>query len=163
MVMLFAAFTSGVIVRRAEGNWLHFEMPVMFTISTIIIFISSFFIQWSVVASRNNRSLQIKIALITSLGLGLSFVFTQFLAWSMLIQQGVFVVGNPSGSFLYIISGVHLLHLVGGIFYLIFVITRAIREKINSQNYLAVELCATYWHFLGGLWIFLFVFLSAMT
>jgi len=162
MVMLFAGLTSACIVRQAEGNWVYFDMPVMFTVSTGLIAVSSIFMQWAVVASRNDRPVQIKVSLITVLGLGLSFIFTQFLAWNMLVHQGIFLVGNPSGSFLYIISGLHLLHLAGGILYLLYVITRAIMDKINSKNYLAVQLCATYWHFLGALWIYLFVFLSAI-
>lgn len=162
MVMLFAGLTSACVVRQAEGNWTFFEMPTMFYFSTVIIVISSIFMQWAVYASQRNQSLHIKVALITSLGLGLGFVFTQFLAWNMLVNEGVFFVGNPSGSFLYAITGLHLLHLGGGILYLIYVITKAIREKINNQSYLPVQLCATYWHFLGGLWIYLFVFLSVM-
>lgn len=162
MIMLFAGLTSACIVRQAEGNWSYFEMPGMFTISTIIIVISSIFMQWAVIASKKDQPLHIKISLITTLGLGLGFVFTQFLAWTMLVNQNIFFVGNPSGSFLYVISGLHLTHLFGGLLYLIYVITRAIREKINSKNYLAVQLCATYWHFLGVLWLYLFVFLSVI-
>lgn len=160
MVMLFAGLTSGYIVRRAEGNWTQFELPSLFYLSSGIIVISSIFMQWAVRASRTNQQAILKSSLIATLGLGLAFIFTQFLAWNMLVQQGIFLVGNPSGSFLYVISGLHLAHLIGGVLYLIYVITKAIREKINSTNYLAVQLCATYWHFLGGLWIYLFVFLS---
>jgi cytochrome c oxidase subunit 3 len=162
MVMLFAGLTSAYVVRQAEGNWTYFKMPVPFYISTALIVLSSVFIQWAVYASRKDQSANIKIALITTLGLGLGFVFTQFLAWTMLVNEGVFLVGNPSGSFVYIISGLHLAHLAGGILYLLYVITKAIRDRNSSENYLAVQLCATYWHFLGGLWIYLFVFLSVI-
>jgi cytochrome c oxidase subunit 3 len=162
MIMLFAGLTSGYIVRWAEGNWVHFELPVQFYFSTAIIITSSFFMQWALIAAKKNQQVNILIALITTLGLGLAFVFTQFLAWIVLVNEGVFFVGNPSGSFLYVLSGLHLAHLAGGLIYLAFVITRAIRNKINSNNYLAVQLCATYWHFLGVLWIYLFVFLSVI-
>lgn len=162
MVMLFAGLTSAYIVRRAEGNWNVFEMPSLFYLSTFIILLSSVFMQWAVIASRNGQSSHIRIALISTLGMGLGFVFVQFLAWNVLVNQGIFLVGNPSGSFLYVISGLHVLHLVGAILYLMFVITKSIRDRITKENYLAVELCATYWHFLGGLWIYLFVFLSVI-
>ncbi len=160
MVMLFAGLTSAYIVRRAEGNWNVFEIPTLFYLSTFLILLSSFFMQWAVMASRNGQSSTIRITLLVTLGLGLGFIFVQFLAWNMLVNQGIFLVGNPSGSFLYVISGLHVLHLVGAILYLMYVITKAIRDKISRENYLAVQLCATYWHFLGGLWIYLFVFLS---
>jgi cytochrome c oxidase subunit 3 len=163
MVMLFAGLTSAYVVRQAEGNWISFALPKAFYASTAIIIISSIFMQWALVSSRKDQSANIKIALITTLGLGLSFVFTQFIAWSMLVKEGIFFVGNNiNGSFLYVLSGLHLAHLAGGILYLIYVITKAIREKISSGNYLAVQLCATYWHFLGVLWIYLFVFLSVI-
>jgi len=162
MVMLFAGLTSAYVVRQAEGNWTYFEIPKPFFISTVIIIISSFFMQWAVFAARKNQGANLKISLITTLGLGLAFIFTQFVGWNMLVNEGVFFVGNPSGSFVYVISGLHLAHLAGGIIYLLYVITRAIQDRINSGNFLSVQLAATYWHFLGGLWIYLFVFLSVI-
>jgi cytochrome c oxidase subunit 3 len=160
--MLFAAFTSAYIVRQAEGNWVHFELPEMFYVSTGILLLSSVFMQWAVVAVKKNNLHAVKLGLLITLGLGLAFVFFQFLAWSALVEQKIFITGNPSGSFLYVISGVHVLHVAGGLMALVTVTAKSILEKYSSNNFSGVSLCATYWHFLDVLWIYLFVFLSVI-
>jgi cytochrome c oxidase subunit 3 len=96
--------------------------------------------------------------LITSL-LGLCFLVGQFFGWKQLVANSVYLVGNPSGSFLYILTGLHALHIISAIIFLWIVCTSAFRGKINSKNMASIEMCTTYWHFLGGLWLYLFVFL----
>lgn len=162
IVMLFAGLTSGYIVRQAEGNWKVFELPTVFTISTVIILVSSLSMHLAVRAARSNDTKAIKTYLLVTLGLGFAFVFTQFLGWNELVKNGVFFVDKttPSGSFFYVLSGLHLAHLAFGLLGLIFTSARAIRERYNSSDYEGLSLCATYWHFLDGLWIYLFVFLA---
>ncbi len=159
MVMMFAGLTSGYIVRQAEANWLVFELPSIFYLSTVFIVISSFTMHWSFLAVKKNNLSSLRTGLIITLGLGLGFTFTQFTAWSQLVQMDIFFTGNPSGSFLYVITGLHLAHLAGGIIYLLVVTARSLQGKYNSENYLPIELCTIYWHFLDGLWLYLFVFL----
>lgn len=162
IVMLFAGLTSGYIVRQAEGNWMHFELPFVFYISSAIILISSLTMQMAVRAVKKDDLKSVKNFLIITLGLGLAFVFTQFLGWNELVKNGVYFVDKttPSGSFFFAISGLHLAHLVFGILGLVVTSTKSIREKYTSRNYLGISLCAIYWHFLDGLWIYLFVFLA---
>lgn len=160
IIMAFAGFTSAYIVRKAEGNWIEFNMPRAFTISTIIILISSFTMQMAYGAVKKNNFQNAKTFSIVTLGLGLAFVFSQFYAWNVLVDNGIFFVGNPSGSFLYVLTGLHVLHLVGGMIALTLVAVKTIQEKYNSENSLGIELCATYWHFLDLLWIYLFVFVA---
>ena len=74
-------------------------------------------------------------------------------------QYKIFFTGNPSGSFVYVLSALHLAHLAGGIIYLLVVITKSIMRKYSSENNLQVQLCAIYWHFLDILWVYLFIFL----
>jgi len=159
MVMMFAGLTSGYIVRQAEGNWFQFELPPIFYISTAFILVSSLSMQWALMGVKKNNFGQLRAGLMITLGLGLAFTFTQFVAWSKLVGIGVYFTGNPSGSFLYVITALHLVHLVGGMLYLMLVTTRSIQGKYNKENYLPVELCAIFWHFLDGLWIYLFLFL----
>lgn len=159
MIMLFAGLTSAYIVRQGEGNWTRFDLPQAFYFSTVIIILSSFSIQWALVNARRNNSVQLLTGMVITLGLGLVFSFLQFLGWSEMVQEKIFFVGNPSGSFLYVITGLHLAHLAGGIIYLLVIITNSIRNKYHSGNYLPVQLCCIYWHFLDILWIYLFVFL----
>ncbi|MBK7651350.1 MAG: cytochrome c oxidase subunit 3 [Flammeovirgaceae bacterium] len=157
--MLFAALTSAYIVRQAEGNWLYFDLPQIFTISTVVIVLSSITMQWAYWSAKKDNLSMVKIMVtITSL-LGLVFLVLQFEGWKALVAEQVYLVGNPSGSFLYIISGLHGLHLVSAVIYLLIVLVSTYRYKVHSQNLSQIEMCTTYWHFLGGLWLYLFVFL----
>jgi cytochrome c oxidase subunit 3 len=159
MVMMFAGLTSGYIVRQAEGNWFVFELPSIFYLSTFFIIASSVSMQWAYSSVKKNNISNLRTGLIITLGLGLAFTFTQFTAWSELVRMDVFFIGNPSGSFLYVLTGLHLLHLAGGIIFLLVVTTGTIRNKYHSNNTLPIELCSIYRHFLDGLWVYLFVFL----
>lgn len=162
IVMLFAGLTSGYIVRQAEGNWKFFELPSVFYISSIIILISSLTMQLAVRAVKKDELAQLKSFILITLGLGLAFVFTQFLGWNELVKNNVYFSDKltPSGSFFYVITGLHLAHLAFGLLGLIITGSKSIRERYSSKNYLGISLCAIYWHFLGGLWIYLFVFLA---
>ena len=159
MTMLFAGLTSAIIVRHAEGNWLHYELPRIFYLSTAILVLSSFTMLWAMISAKKDNFQNIKTALILTLLLGLGFVFCQFKAWGSLVEQGVFLVGNPSGSFLYVLTGLHLAHLFGGLIVLSVVLYKAFKEQYNSQNKSGLELCSIYWHFLDVLWVYLFLFL----
>jgi cytochrome c oxidase subunit III len=159
MVMMFAGLTSGYIVRQAEGNWLVFELPRIFYLSTVFIVLSSISMQWAFNSVKKDNLKQLRTGLIITLGLGLAFCFTQFTAWSELVNLGIFFTGNPSGSFLYVLTGLHLAHLVGGIIYLMIITARSLQDRYNSSRFLPVELCTIFWHFLDGLWVYLFVFL----
>lgn len=162
IVMLFAGLTSGYIVRQAEGNWKFFEIPAAFYVSSVVILLSSITMHLGVMAARKDQFQNIKRYLIITLGLGLIFVFSQFVGWNELVKNGVHFVDKttPSGSFFFALTGLHLAHLAFGIMGLIITSAKSIREKYNSSNYLGISLCAIYWHFLDGLWIYLFVFLA---
>lgn len=159
MIMMFAGLTSGYIVRQAESNWQVFELPALFYVSTLLILLSSVSMQWAFISVKRNNLRQLRTGLIITLGLGLAFAFAQFMSWSKLVEAGIFFTGNPSGSFLYVLTGLHLAHLAGGVIYLMVVTTRSIQGRYHSGFHLPVELCAIFWHFLDGLWIYLFLFL----
>jgi cytochrome c oxidase subunit 3 len=162
MVMLFGGLTSAYVVRHAEGNWLVFTMPQAFYFSTALMLLSSLTMNFALMAAKKNNFTQIKQALGATLVLGIGFMFCQFMGWSQLSAQKVFFAGkdsNASGSFFYVLTGLHLAHLLGGMLYLLAVNIKALKNKYTAQNYLSLQLCATYWHFLDGLWIYLFFFL----
>lgn len=159
MVMFFAGLTSAYIVRKMEGNWREFELPLAFYFSTAIIILSSVSMNMVVSSARNNQLDKVKkYAMITFL-LGLSFVACQAMGWNSLVNQGVYLSGSPSESFFYVLTGLHIAHLFGGIIALVVVNIRGRMNKYNSQNTLGIELCASYWHFLDLLWVYLFLFL----
>ncbi len=160
MVMLFAGLTSAYVVRKAEGNWVEFTLPKMFTLSTIVLIISSFTMHFALMYVKRNKLNMVKTAVLVTLGLGLAFVFMQFYAWTILVKNGIYFVGNPSGSFLYVLSGLHLVHLFGGIIAMVVIATKAILEKYTPQNYLGLQLGAIFWHFLDLLWVYLFLFVA---
>ena len=157
--MIFAALTSAYIVRQAEGNWLQFEMPTMLYISSVVILLSSATLHWSYLAAKKDKLANLKIGIILSTILGLVFLATQFEAWQELVAMDVYFVGNPAGSFLYVLTGLHAFHLIFGVIFLIIVLISSFRDKVHSKNLNLIEMGATFWHFLGGLWIYLFLFL----
>jgi len=161
IVMLFAGLTSAVVVRKGDGNWMHFEMPLMFLWSTIIITLSSISLFIASFAAKKDNALTTKVGVIGTLILGVLFVYTQVEGYGQLVDLGVYFTGanhNASGSFLYIISGAHLVHLAGGMIALLVVFFNALKGRYNSKNLLGLQVFSTYWHFLGALWIYLYLF-----
>ena len=159
VVMLFASWTSAYIVRQAEGNWLFFELPVLFYYSTAVIVISSVSMQWAYFEAKKNNLDRVRTLVVVTAALGLGFLVFQLLGWAQLVAQSVYFVGNPSGSFVYVITGVHGLHVISAVIFLLIVLNSAVRKRIHSGNMAQMEMCTTYWHFLGILWVYLFIFL----
>ena len=159
IVMLFASQTSAYLVRRAEGNWAEFEIPTIFWISTLVLIISSATMHLSLTAAKSNDNTKLKTFVAITTVLGLVFLGMQYIGWQNLQEQGVFLKGNPSGSFFYIFTGLHMAHLVLGLGILIATFFMAFRMKIDADNTILVEVCATSWHFLDILWLYVFVFL----
>ncbi|WP_460894595.1 cytochrome c oxidase subunit 3 [Rufibacter soli] len=162
IVMMFAAFTSAYIVRREEGNWLEFDLPNILLFNTVIIILSSVFMQWALVSARRDNVKTIRLALVLTIAAGTTFLVGQWIGWGELVANKVFFGGstaNPSGSFLYVLTGVHAFHLITGLVFLIIVVISALKYKVHSRNLTRIELCTMYWHFLGALWIYLYIFL----
>lgn len=162
MVMIFAGLTSAYVVRQAKGDWQNFDLPIKFYISTSLILLSSITMNWALISAKKNNLKNVKQALVVTLALGVAFVVFQFLGWGDLVKQQIFFAGklsNASGSFLYIITGVHLAHLLAGLISLVVTLFMAVKEKYNPDNLLGLHLCSIYWHFLAILWVYLFLFL----
>lgn len=163
VIMIFGALTSAYIVRQAEGNWLDFEMPSMFWITTGIILASSLTMHWAYLSAKNDNHEMAKVAMVITVILGGGFLVGQWLGWSELVANGIYLVGRESsgvsGSFMYVISGLHGVHVISGVIFLLVVLVNVFRLKIHSKKLSQIEMCTTYWHFLDGLWLYLFVFL----
>lgn len=162
IIMFFAGFTSAYIVRQAEGQWLVFDVPNAFYYSTIFIVLSSLGLIWANRAAKNNQARAVSLGLGATFILGVLFTFFQFQGWNQLVDQGIFFAGkesNASGSFMYVITGLHLAHLFAGFLSLIYTFAQSRLGKYNAENKLGLELCSLYWHFLGLLWVYLFFFL----
>ncbi|MGM9506152.1 cytochrome c oxidase subunit 3 [Larkinella sp. GY13] len=159
IVMLFAAMTSAYLVRRAEGNWLEFEMPAIFMYSTVVLLISSVSMHWAYRAAKKDDFGTLRTAISITFAFGLAFLVMQFIGWKDLVAQNVYFVGNPSGSFMYVFTGLHAFHLVSGLIVLLYALRASFQLKIHAKNLTQLEVCMTYWHFLDILWVYLFGFL----
>jgi len=162
MSMLFAGLTSAYVVSQGKGNWITFDLPQTFYISTAIIMVSSVTMNWVLASAKKNNYKNVQLGAFITLVLGLSFVISQFAGWGILHESKIFYTGknsNNAGSFLYLLTFLHLVHMLGGFASLSVVWVNSLRKKYNSENLLGIKLCAIFWHFLDVLWIYLFLFL----
>ena len=162
IVMMFTAFTSAYVVRQSAGNWLEFKLPSIFTYSTILIIISSITLHLSYYSYKNGKEIAYKAFLGASFILGILFVISQYQGWVALKDMGVNLDGNPSGSFVYVISGIHAAHVIGGIGGLAIALVHAFWLKyfISDKRSLRFKMILTYWHFVDFLWLYLFIFFT---
>jgi cytochrome c oxidase subunit III len=158
--MMFAGLTSAYIVRRAAGMWLEFKLPDLFLYSTLVILVSSVTLHLSYSAFKKGNEKTYRLMLITTFILGLAFVTMQYYGWLALNDMGATITANPSSSFVWLISGLHAAHVLGGIAALSFAMIHAYilpfnpsQRRINRFN-----LVVNYWHFVDILWVYLFVF-----
>lgn len=160
IVMMFAGLTSAYLVRQAAGNWLEFKLPLLFTANTVVILLSSLALHVSYIAYNRGNAARYKLFLMIALGLGLAFLIMQYLGWQELYAIGVSLDINPSASFIYVISGLHAAHVLGGIAALTMAVLHAytLPYKVTGPRKLRFELTLIYWHFVDLLWVYLFVF-----
>lgn len=161
VTMMFGAFTSAYIVKQAAGNWLEYSLPPVFYLSTIVLLLSSFTLHSSFTAFKSGGEQKYKTFLVASLGLGIMFVVMQYMGWTELFKIGVDLKGNVSGSFFYLLSGIHALHVLGGIAAMTVAVIHAWSLKFNvtQKRINRFDLVVNYWHFVDFLWIYLFIFL----
>ncbi len=158
MIMLFAALTSAYIVRQAAGDWRNINLPVIFWINTIIILLSSATIHWAYNSYKKNNGDTYRTAITLTTILGAAFLVGQYIGWVQLSNNGVYIDGNPAGSFIYVISMVHGMHILVGVIALLVSTIRAYTKPFDPGRLIRVELITTYWHFVDFLWIYLFIF-----
>ena len=160
IVMLFAALTSAYIVKQSDGNWLSFNLPGIFAVNTIIIAISSLTMHLAYLGAKMDAVSKVKWMLLITVVLGLMFLVGQYISWSELVKNDIFFVSNyASASFIYVFTGLHGLHLISGIVFLLITLRSSLKSEIHSKKLVLIEMCMTYWHFLGGLWLYLYLFL----
>lgn len=162
IVMLFAGTTSAYVVRADNGNWLIFNLPGAFYLSTAVIITSSITLFMALRMAKKNNKAGTVIGVLLTFILGIVFTYTQFAGYSDLVGKGIVATGkyaNAAGSFLYFITALHLLHLFGGLISLFVTLINSLRGKYSAGDTLGLELTSIYWHFLDILWVYLFLFL----
>ena len=167
-VLLFTMLLVAYVVRRTGSGWINMKLPNVFLISTGVILLSSFTLKNAIQAFRHERFGNYRTNIATTFGLGILFILLQAWGWRQMIRSGIGLEGNPAGGFVYIISGVHLLHILIGLIFLAIILVEAMRRRlyidsfvysVNPPNRLKIRLITLYWHFVDVLWLGLFTFL----
>lgn len=163
MAMMFVALTSGYFVSKTSKNWVAFDLPSVFLVSTFIIIVSSFTLHIAVKAAQANDPSKVTRFVSLTGFLGLAFLMSQFYAWSVLVDMGqVFSGNNVASSYVYAITGLHLAHLLAGLILMAIMLQKAKKKLYTSDTAHNLSLGATFWHFLGGLWLYLYLFLTVV-
>jgi cytochrome c oxidase subunit 3 len=161
IVMMFMALTSAYIVKKNSGSWLEFDLPRVFLYSTFTIILSSITIYLAAKAFKAREMSRYKVLITTTAILGVLFIVMQWAGFRELESSNIALTGpksNSAASFLFVITGLHMAHVLGGVIALLVIFIRAYAVKIKNYSSLPIELVGTYWHFVGILWIYLFIF-----
>ena len=165
---LFLGFSAAYLYSRLDQNIPPVKLPSLFYYNTLLLIASSFTLKWAKRSYLSDHTANYKLALIVTLGLTLAFLGAQILAWQQLMASDIFVNYNNMASYMYMISGIHFLHVVAGIPFLVMFIVNAVRKMKSPVSVLIyfsdlakkrrLDLFNIYWHFLDGLWIYLVIF-----
>lgn len=163
LVMAFAGLTSAVIISRKRADWTNeLQLPDIFLVSVFVVILSSITFIFAKQALKKENRLLTSILLLATLCLGILFVFIQFKGFDALIAAGYRFTGeisDPKASFIFLIAFFHVLHVVAGLICVIVVIYNHFKQKYSATKILGFELAATFWHFVGVLWVFLYLLL----
>lgn len=162
IIMMFAGLTSAYIVRRNQANWLQFELPKVFWMSTVAILFSSLTIYLAGKSFKARKMKRYRILITITAALGILFAALQWMGFQDLWGHGIQLLGqdsNPSASFLFVIVGLHALHVLGGVIALLIIFIKAYSNRTKSYNNITIEVVSTYWHFVDILWVYLLIFL----
>jgi cytochrome c oxidase subunit III len=166
ILMLFISLTSAYLVRQnpvARADEMDpfgpVSLPPILWVSSIVLILSSVTLEAAKRALRRNRYERVRNLICLTTALGAGFVAAQLLAWRQLVAQGVYVNSTPHSSFFYLLTGLHGVHLLGGIIALGILAIATIRLRIGVRTRNAVEVTTMYWHFMDVVWIWLFLLL----
>ena len=158
---LFALFLSAYMMRMRLGDWRPVDEPNLLWLNTAVLVLASVAFQLTRGAARRGKPLSVKVGLLVGGACTILFLFGQLMAWQQLHANGFFMTGNPANSFFYLLTALHGLHLLGGMWVwgrtTLRILTGADAESVR----LSVELCTVYWHYLLLVWIGLFALLLA--
>jgi cytochrome c oxidase subunit 3 len=163
ITMSFAAFTSALIVRQGGANdWKHLTLPPILYLNTLVLVASSITLEvgrrrvGAYMTGPRDQTSPPSLWLNITLCLGLLFVAGQYVAWLQLHAQGLFLATNPNSSFFYVLTGIHALHVSGGLAGLARVICRLNNSVLRKST---LDATSHYWHFMGALWVYLLLLL----
>ena len=167
-VLLFTVLFATYIVRSSGPSWAQVALPNVFLLSTVVMMLSSLTLHTANQAFRNERFPMYRTYLGMTLSLGILFILLQAWGWRQMVLAGIGLQANPAGGFVYILSGLHLLHILIGLIFLLIAFVEAMRRRqyidafvysVNPPNQLKIKLITLYWHFIDVLWLVVFLFL----
>lgn len=167
IILLFGGLTSAYIVSKgietdpSREVWHYFKLPDLFWVNTGVVIVSSIMLQIGVWGAKKGDFRRAKTGMYMTMLLGVIFLVGQVVAWMLLHDEGVPFgkAGSNNGNYMYTLTALHGLHIVAGLIYLLVVILRLNKREKSPESIISIENCATFWHFLGLLWIYLFIFL----
>jgi cytochrome c oxidase subunit III len=161
VTMLFAAFTSAYIVRRSGSDWRHVSLPLILWANTVVLAVSSIAVE---VANRNGMRRRwggAVVAFAAALAFGIAFLGGQIAAWRQMVAGGVYLPTSPHSSFFYMLTGAHAVHVVAALAVLAWGAAHTRSGARDPRAWgLRMEICRTFWHYLGAVWIALFALVS---
>ena len=158
IVMMFAGLTSAFIVKSNQVGWKTIAIPKVFWVSTAVIIISSVTLQMALRSFKQREMNRYRSMIGVTLLLGIAFIVLQWFGFQQLWEQKITFKGSGAGQFLYVIFGLHGVHVIGGLIALVIMFIKAFAGKTKLYSSVPVEVMATYWHFVDLLWIYLLVF-----
>jgi cytochrome c oxidase subunit 3 len=163
VTMLFAAFTSAYVVRKAGADWRDVPLPAALWLNTALLAASSIALEsaWNAGTARRWSSARGRFA--ASIGFGLAFLGGQIVAWRQMAAAGQFLPSNPRSSFFYMLTGAHGVHVIAALAVLFWGagVTWAGRGHADPWAWTAsMRTCRTFWHYLGVVWVFLLLLVT---
>jgi len=159
IIMMFAGLTSAYIIKSNQANWQEIITPKVFWYSTATILLSSVTIQMALRSFKQREMNRYRQLMAVTVILGVVFIVLQCLGFQQLWNSGIQFKGVVgAGQFLYVVFGLHALHVLGGIVALMVMLAKAFFGKTKTYASTGVEVAAIYWHFVDVLWIYLLVF-----
>jgi cytochrome c oxidase subunit 3 len=153
---MFSLFVVAYRLRMQLADWQPLPEPSVLWINTVMLILSSIALQRARTAARRGNAQDVKFSLIAGGVFALLFLAGQLLAWQQLADLGYFLETNPAYAFFYLLTALHGLHLLGGLWVWGGATARALRGVEPGEVRSKVELCTTYWHYLLGIWLVLF-------
>ena len=154
---VFGLLTAAYFIRMAYADWQSIPVPALLWLNTAILILSSGMLQWARnAAARGGTADGVRPGLLAGGVLAFAFLIGQYFVWRQLESLGYFVDSNPSNSFFYLITGLHGLHLAGGLIAWLRASFRLWRGADLARIRMSVELCTVYWHFLLLVWLVMF-------
>ncbi|MFK7863378.1 MAG: cytochrome c oxidase subunit 3 [Pseudohongiellaceae bacterium] len=158
--VVFSLFTVSYIIRMELPDWAPMSEPTQLWFNTGLLVLSSVFFQWARNISKTESDKNVKTAFMGAGLFAIFFIIGQYMTWEALLAEGFYMSSDPATAFYYLLTGVHAVHLLGGLWVWSTGLIRIISGVEPKELKLSIELCAFYWHFLLIIWLIMFALMA---